>query len=507
MDRTRRTHWVLLVVLLMASTSPRVFGHAMLVRSQPSAKATLKEPPKNVQLWFSEELEVQFSSIVVTDQNGKRVDRNDISPGESKKSLQISLEDLSGGVYTVEWKALSTDEHTMKGKFSFTVATNAATATQTPQPQRTAANATPAPSQLPAGTPESSESMQASSSSWAQSIVRWFQYLAMITLFGGFAFYLTVLAPAIKYVRTDSLRKEITQFSERRILLCLWLSVLLLLVTSLIALVQQASLVFDKTVGEALSPSILIQVLTKTGYGGAWFLQIIATAAFLIILFLLGLRTKKGRSESGRLRWWIGLVAGGVLLVAPSWTGHAAAAAKDFRLAVFTDWLHIVAGGFWVGALFHLALTGVPARSLLDSSERGPYVAQIIRRFTQVAIPSVVVLVIAGLYNTWVHIESFQAFGSTVYGRTLLIKLALVGVMLVLGGLNTFHFGKKVAQVSKVKGDSLGNLERGFRRSVSAEAAIGVVVLLVTAILVFLTPARSHPQTASNETQIIQPRR
>ena len=508
MDCRRQIHWVLLGIVLTIWASPSVMGHAMLVRSLPAAKAMLNEPPKNVQLWFSEELEAQFSSIIVTDQNGRRVDKNDTSPGESKKTLQVSLEDLSGGIYTVEWKALSTDQHTMKGRFPFTVAASAAAGTQTPQ-QRTIANATAAASQSPASTLESSEAMQESSSSWAQSLVRWFQYLAMISLFGGFAFYLSVLAPVLRLARvgSDLTRKDVIQFSERRILKFLGLSVILLLITSFIALVQQASAVFDKAIGEALSPSMLIQVLTKTGYGNAWFLQIIAIAAFPIILLLLGLRVKKEPREGGKFLWWIGLIAAAVLLVAPSWIGHASAAAKDFSLAVFTDWLHIVAGGFWVGSLFHLALTGLPARSFLDSTERGPYVAQIIRRFTQVAIPSVVVLVVAGLYNTWVHIESFQAFWSTAYGRTLLIKFALVGVMLVLGGLNTFHFGRKVGQVSEVEGDGLRKLEQGFRRSVSAEAAIGVAVLLVTAILVFLTPPRSHSQIATNQTQTIQQRR
>jgi copper transport protein len=505
-DGKRKIWWTVAMMTLIAWTSSSVMGHAMLVRSQPAAKAALKEPPKNVQLWFSEELESQFSSIVVTDQNGNRVDKNDTSPGDNKKSLQVSLENLVGGTYTVEWKALATDQHMMKGKFTFTVAASTAAGTQTPAQQATASNAASTPAQTL--TTESSESMQESSSTWAQSIVRWVQYLAMIGLFGGFAFYLAVLVPVIRQVRTgvDSSNKDIVRFSEQRILLFLWFSVALLFIASLIALVQQAASVFDKPIADALSPSVLGQVLTKTGYGGAWILQIVATAAFPIILLFLGIRTKSGRIEN-KILWWIGLLIGAVLLLAPSWTGHTKAAANDFRLAVFADWLHIVAGGFWVGGLFHLALTGLPARSRLDSTSRGYYIDRIIRRFTQVAIPSVGVLVIAGSYNTWIHVESLRAFWSTSYGRTLLIKLALVGIMLVLGGLNTFHFGKKVGQVYQADTSRLQTLERGFRRSVSTEAVIGVVVLFVTAVLVFLTPPRSHPQVAKNGTQIIEQRR
>ena len=48
---------------------------------------------------------------------------------------------------------------------------------------------------------------------------------------------------------------------------------------------------------------------------------------------------------------------------------------------------------------------------------------------------------------------------------------------------------------------SLARLDRRFHRSVALEAVLGVVVLIVTAVLVFLTPARSHPAMISSETK------
>src|SRR5207249_7016790 len=97
----------------------------------------LKETPKIVELWFSADLEPTMSTLVVTDQSGKRVDKNNATAAEGNKKLQIDLEDLGSGTCTVEWKALATDQHTMKGKFTFNVAiaekaSNASTPTQTP---------------------------------------------------------------------------------------------------------------------------------------------------------------------------------------------------------------------------------------------------------------------------------------------------------------------------------------------------------------------------------------
>ena len=136
-------------LMLVLAAVPAVFAHAKLLRSQPAANATLKDSPKTVDLWFSEELEPKFSAIVVTDQSGKHVDRNDVNLAEGNKRLQISLQDLPSGIYTVDWKALSTDQHTMKGQFTFTVAATASAAQITPSPQSTAR---PAPA-VPCGWP------------------------------------------------------------------------------------------------------------------------------------------------------------------------------------------------------------------------------------------------------------------------------------------------------------------------------------------------------------------
>ena len=108
-----------LTVLLCASGAS---AHARLERSEPKAASTLKQAPKTVELWFSEGLEASMSTVAVTDQTGQRVDKNNATLSEGGKKLQIELADLGSGTYTVDWKALSTDGHTMKGKFTFTVA-------------------------------------------------------------------------------------------------------------------------------------------------------------------------------------------------------------------------------------------------------------------------------------------------------------------------------------------------------------------------------------------------
>lgn len=493
------------LVMALALMPVAVFAHAGLTRSAPKANSTSKPSPKLVELWFNEELEPNLNTIEVKDSQGQRVDKGAVTLSEGDKKAQVELNDLAGGTYTVNWKAVSMDEHTIRGKFTFTVEASeggAAAAGTPPAPTRAAGTQGAATPPQPEATTESSAPRVGGGSdemSWTQTLIRWLSYLAMMMLFGGFAFRLLVLAPALRRATAGGSEGVVAvAASERRALTLSWASVVLLALTTLVALVMQASAMFDKTFAEALSPALLGRVIAETGYGGSWLLQALSVVALTVILFLLSGRIKRSPAGEHAALWWAGLLVGAVLLVAPSWTGHAMAAIKHFRLAVFSDWLHLLAGGFWVGGLFHLALTWPPALAPLTKPQRTRSLHHVIHLFTRVAMPSVALLVIAGLYNTWAHVPRLEAFWMTPYGKILFLKLLLVGVMLLLGGLHNFYYGKKAAALEKAEATDpqahdAAKLERGFSRSVALEAGLGILVLLVTAVLVFTTPARNHP--------------
>ena len=500
-----------LLLMMLACLPVSVFAHAKLIRSQPKAREALSQAPPLVELWFSEELEQGFNTIQVKDQQGKRVDRGEVTLSEENKKAAVTVDGLGAGTYTVAWKVLSMDEHTLRGTFTFTV-------TQGPAPAGTEASPSNAAGGTGAGqaTPQvfTVESMPSAESgpgfeiSPGQSAVRWLGYLAMMTLFGGFAFYLFVLAPALRQVGLVNGTNDASAATAHRIVMLSWVSVVMLAVTSFVALVFQAAAVFDKSVSQSLSPSLLSQVIANTGYGGHWLLETISVLVLAAILVILSNRIKQSPEKGHKAIWWAGLVASAVLLIAPSWTGHAVAAVKDYRLAIVTDWLHLLAGGFWVGGLFHLALTLPSAIGGFDRTPRVSLLSQVIWRFTRIAMPAVALLVLAGLYNTWVHVPSLSGFWLTPYGKTLLLKLLFVGIMLMLGGINNFHFGKRAALLSQMNSEGeddaeRGKLERSLARSVRLEATTGAIVLLITSALVFMMPARSHPAMTPVEHPVI----
>ncbi len=217
----------LFVGLLLAFLSITALAHAKLERSEPKNNSTLQQAPKLVELWFSEELESQFSSIEVRDEQGKRLDQDGVALSEGNKKAQTALAPLVAGTYTVVWRVLSMDQHTLRGQFTFTVAQGGApTAGTGSQPQ---VSGSPAMDSMPVAKTEQSYEIYPS-----LSAVRWVGYLAMMMLFGGFAIYLFVLAPALGQASLVEVAKmaEFRNASGRRIVKWLWISVALLLLTT-----------------------------------------------------------------------------------------------------------------------------------------------------------------------------------------------------------------------------------------------------------------------------------
>ena len=129
--------WVaLLVIVYSAWSASSASAHAVFVRSSPSPNDVLSQPPVQVEIYFSEPLEAQLSSIRVFDSKNLSVDAGDVRVDPSDPTrLTVTLHSLSEGVYTVVWKVVSSiDGHETTGSFPFAVGnTNAEAVSTIPQ--------------------------------------------------------------------------------------------------------------------------------------------------------------------------------------------------------------------------------------------------------------------------------------------------------------------------------------------------------------------------------------
>ena len=105
--------------LLAFLVSTAANAHAFLDHAEPRVGSTVSAAPKEVALFFSQNLEPAFSTIEVSDASGARVDQG--KPKVSATTMRVGVKPLPPGTYRVRWQVLSVDTHTTEGSFTFQV--------------------------------------------------------------------------------------------------------------------------------------------------------------------------------------------------------------------------------------------------------------------------------------------------------------------------------------------------------------------------------------------------
>jgi putative copper export protein len=195
--------------------------------------------------------------------------------------------------------------------------------------------------------------------------------------------------------------------------------------------------------------------------------------------------------------WPLVALAGTALAVAGARVGWTAAAVGlvcdaltplvSGRWSAVVNPVHRLAAGLWLGSLFIMVACGLTP--LLRNAElgerRGALAADMVNRFSPMALSMGGVVVAFGVITAWLHLPTVASLWETPYGRTLIIKLVFVATVFGLGAFNWRRqrptLGKESAAIS-------------IRRSATLELSVAAVVLIVTSILVSLpSPKRAPP--------------
>ncbi len=183
------------------------------------------------------------------------------------------------------------------------------------------------------------------------------------------------------------------------------------------------------------------------------------------VLFLAYAVARRGNAGA----WVLALLAGTVLVFQ---------SIVRLRWATLVNPIHMTAAGLWIGSLFVVVSAGLPPilRAPIGN-RRGALVADLIARFSPLALVSSAFLVLTGVITAWRHLGQLSALWSTPYGITLIVKLCFVVVVVALGAWNWRRMTPR-----------LGTEETAhdIRRSATAEVSVTVIVLLATAVLVSL---------------------
>jgi putative copper export protein len=286
--------------------------------------------------------------------------------------------------------------------------------------------------------------------------------------------------------------------------------------------------------------STLLVALGELGGADAWpvaafFETTFARAALVrvglaVAVGVLALRLSR---RAGTLAWHA-LGAAALALVATSAVlSHAVARVESRALLLLLDGAHQVTAAVWIGGLGHLALfawfrgrearrprsvgagaasTGTDVGGLAekvagtvgagaastgrdvgglaekiagsggdsgaDYPDAGEQDAEVVRRFSNVALGAVVVLVVAGVLLTWQYVGEWAGLVGTAYGVMVTSKGLLLAVILGLAVLN-FRAVRSASARGQVR----------LLRFAEVELGLGITVMFAAASLTSLPPA------------------
>jgi putative copper export protein len=182
----------------------------------------------------------------------------------------------------------------------------------------------------------------------------------------------------------------------------------------------------------------LIAVRSRWGHG--WNLE--AVAAFLLVL-------ASSATARTRAAWPLATLAAIAFTATIPLLGHASG--DGIRVALHTG--HILAGGVWLGTLAVVLLVRLPQSrsvSMEPSLTRRRIRLLILSRFSAIALSGSTSAVVAGSLATWVYVGTLANLWTTTYGRMLVLKVVLVGMVSMCGYVNWRRLRRRPADDSSV---------------------------------------------------------
>jgi copper transport protein len=436
--------------MLVATAAP-AWAHAVLVTTDPPMNGVAPKSPPQLTLDFSENVEVSFGAIRVYTCSGARVTTGAPHHGpKSDATVLVSIPNLSPGVYLVAWRVISADSHPVQGTYSLRIGPGGP------------------PSVNACATETAAKSSHAVGVLFAAARTAVFAGLAL--LIGGGAF-LVLIARGTSAARWT-----------RRMM---WIGWIVLTLASVGALMLQGPYAAGAGIGDAVRWRVVHDVL-RTRYGHVTEVRLLLLAAAAVLLLFVGRVDRARRPPVG---WTVpaALVAIG-LAGTPGFAGHAGTGDWTFY-AVVLDTIHVLAMSLWLGGLVVLLLAA------LGGGFSGGLRHALIT-FSQIAFTCVVVLIATGLFASWRQVGfRISGYTSTSYGRILLVKIGLVALLVGLAAISRSIVGGRRPAPSAAPDTAIAAIDNrtvlGLRRSVGGEVALGLAVLIVTALLVNAQPARS----------------
>ena len=369
---------------------PTAWAHPFIDKTEPARLSSALVGIDSVTVWYSEGIEIDFSSLKVFDSAGNRVDNSDTSYYEDDTSLRVTTSMLEEGVYTVSGRTLSRiDGHLVSEAFIFAVggATIAATDIQSVIPT-------------------------------AQIFVT-----ESLAKFPGLVGQTIVLGASIALLFSWSMRRMFGTTDEAE---TVHNSKFMTLVGAGIVLVLASDIFMMASHVFTLETHILDAF--GTVFGGTMLIRFAITAVLVCLWFAIEKRNSvTPRCALVFATFGLGLAATSTMI------GHGAA--TETMAPIVLDYIHNVIAAVWIGGVAYLLIVMLPF--LLKIGQKANIATLVIvPTFSAVFVACVGIAAITGPLLLWLLEDSVELITNSTYGTLLFIKIILGSSMVLVGAYN-----------------------------------------------------------------------
>ena len=414
------------IACVLCAPATMASAHAVLDNSVPTSGATLEDSPLQIVLDFDESVESSLGYIKLFSSSGKRVQLPAVKADASDASIvRVVPPTLAQDSYVAVYRVISADGHPVEGAITFRVGAGAV-------------------SNLASVIETALQDSETSNAvKVAMALMRFISYIAISIVLAGIFFLLGSDAPRKGLNRAVVLAGSVLGLS-----------------TALLYLLHGMN-ASGGTWGQIANVSVVKDVFA-TQVGESLFARIVVS--FLLV------------SVVARWGKFVAVFAFATLPFTYAFAGHAAVDSPA-ALTIALLALHVAAVGVWCGGLILLMFV------------KDIRTTPIVEWFSQRAAILIAVVVATGVVQALLLMDGIGNLTKTSYGKALLAKVCVVGIMLICAAIVRRRFYE--SGVSRL------------RAVLCAEVVVGLVVLSITSGMVAASP-RPTVSNAPFSTALVQ---
>jgi len=151
-------------------------------------------------------------------------------------------------------------------------------------------------------------------------------------------------------------------------------------------------------------------------------------------------------------------------------------------------WVHLISASIWVGGSLFLGVVLAPIlrKMSMPIEERLEFMIKVGKKFNKIALPSLIILIGTGLYQSHLVLNKQEILFDTTYGQILVIKILLVIALIITFAVHIRTFNNNIERKIVAKEMTDNQLKKLNKKGMilgEVTVTLSIIILLLAAML------------------------